>query len=103
MPITNFAQIQRFVAMCGARIPPKLHVEMELRKGDVEAVEDLGVAYASMQAVELLQSGAPGHSFLYAEPFAGDARDRIVDAGRERLATGGIFRSNKPITSGAYD
>jgi methylenetetrahydrofolate reductase (NADPH) len=63
MPITNFAQIQRFVAMCGASIPPKLRVEMEARKGDVKAVEDLGVAYASMQALGLLQSGAPGIHF----------------------------------------
>jgi methylenetetrahydrofolate reductase (NADPH) len=63
MPITNFAQIQRFVAMCGASIPPKLRVEMEARKDDVKAVEDLGVAYASMQALGLLQSGAPGIHF----------------------------------------
>jgi methylenetetrahydrofolate reductase (NADPH) len=63
MPITNFEQIKRFVAMCGATIPPKLHVEMESRKGDAEAVEALGVAYASMQAVALLQSGVPGIHF----------------------------------------
>jgi methylenetetrahydrofolate reductase (NADPH) len=63
MPITNFSQIQRFVALCGASIPPKLRVEMEARKGDVKAVEDLGVAYASMQALELLQSGVPGLHF----------------------------------------
>lgn len=63
MPITNFEQIKRFVAMCGATIPPKLRVEMELRKGDVEAVEALGVAYASMQAVALLQNGVPGIHF----------------------------------------
>jgi methylenetetrahydrofolate reductase (NADPH) len=63
MPITNFDQIQRFVAICGATIPPKLRVEMEARKGDVEAVEDLGVAYASMQAIELLQGGVPGIHF----------------------------------------
>ncbi|MGC1984648.1 MAG: methylenetetrahydrofolate reductase, partial [Candidatus Cybelea sp.] len=63
MPITNFSQIERFVAMCGASIPPKLRVEMEMRKGDVKAVEDLGVAYASMQASELLQSGVPGLHF----------------------------------------
>jgi methylenetetrahydrofolate reductase (NADPH) len=63
MPITNFEQIQRFVAMCGASIPPKLRVEMELRKGEVAAVEALGVAYASMQAVALLQSGVPGIHF----------------------------------------
>ncbi|MGA8535059.1 MAG: methylenetetrahydrofolate reductase [NAD(P)H] [Candidatus Tumulicola sp.] len=63
MPITNYDQIQRFAAMCGAAIPPKLHVEMDERKGDIEAVEALGVAYASMQAVALLQSGVPGIHF----------------------------------------
>ncbi|HYL28182.1 MAG TPA: methylenetetrahydrofolate reductase, partial [Candidatus Nitrosotalea sp.] len=63
MPITNFAQIQRFVAICGATIPPKLRVEMDARKGDDKAVEDLGVAYASMQALGLLQAGAPGIHF----------------------------------------
>lgn len=63
MPITNFAQIKRFVAMCGASIPPKLRVEMEARKGDDKAVEDLGVAYASMQALGLLQAGLPGIHF----------------------------------------
>ena len=63
MPITNFEQIKRFVAMCGATIPPKLRVEMELRKGDAEAVEALGIAYASMQAVALLEGGVPGIHF----------------------------------------
>ena len=63
MPITDFAQIQRFVAMCGATIPPKLRAEMETRRGDPKAVEDLGVAYASLQALELLQHGAPGLHF----------------------------------------
>lgn len=63
MPITNFGQIQRFVAMCGATIPPKLRVEMEARKDDNKAVEDLGVAYASMQALELLHNGVSGIHF----------------------------------------
>lgn len=63
MPITNYDQITRFVAMCGASIPPKLRAEMELRRGDERAVEDLGVAYASMQAVDLLRRGAPGIHF----------------------------------------
>jgi methylenetetrahydrofolate reductase (NADPH) len=63
MPITNFGQIRRFVAMCGASIPPKLSVEMEARKGDDKAVEDLGVAFASMQALELLLGGAAGIHF----------------------------------------
>ncbi|HEY1428075.1 MAG TPA: methylenetetrahydrofolate reductase [NAD(P)H] [Candidatus Tumulicola sp.] len=63
MPVTNFDQIRRFVAMCGATIPPKLHVEMEARRGDAAAVDALGVAYASMQAVALLQAGVPGVHF----------------------------------------
>ena len=63
MPITNFDQIARFTATCGASIPPKLRFEMEARQGDGEAVEALGVAYASMQAVALLQAGVPGIHF----------------------------------------
>ncbi|HZV77403.1 MAG TPA: methylenetetrahydrofolate reductase [NAD(P)H] [Candidatus Babeliales bacterium] len=63
MPITNFAQIQRFVTLCGATIPPKLRVEMESRKDDGRAVEDLGVAYASMQVLELQRAGVPGIHF----------------------------------------
>jgi methylenetetrahydrofolate reductase (NADPH) len=63
MPITNFEQIQRFTAMCGATIPPKLRVEMEARKGDARAVEDLGVSFAAMQATGLLQRGSPGIHF----------------------------------------
>jgi methylenetetrahydrofolate reductase (NADPH) len=63
MPITNYEQITRFVAMCGAKIPPKLHVEMDARRGDPVAVENLGVAYAAMQAVELLKRGIPGIHF----------------------------------------
>ena len=63
MPVTNYEQITRFVAMCGATIPPKLRAAMEQRRGDDRAVEDLGVAYASMQALDLLHRGAPGIHF----------------------------------------
>jgi methylenetetrahydrofolate reductase (NADPH) len=63
MPITNYAQIQRFTKLCGASIPPKLHVEMEARKGDARAVEDLGVSFLAMQAIDLMQRGVPGLHF----------------------------------------
>lgn len=63
MPITNFDQIRRFTAMCGATIPPKLLAELEARRDDPEAVQDLGVAYATLQAAELLARGAPGIHF----------------------------------------
>lgn len=63
MPITNFQQVSRFTSSIGATIPPKLLRELELRNDDAKAVEDLGVAYAALQATELLQRGAPGIHF----------------------------------------
>ncbi len=63
MPITNYEQITRFVALCGATIPPKLLVELEERKAEPKAVEDLGVAFATLQCADLLRRGAPGIHF----------------------------------------
>jgi methylenetetrahydrofolate reductase (NADPH) len=63
MPITNYAQIARFTSAIGASIPPKLLRELEARRDDSKAVEDLGVAYAALQATELLEQGAPGVHF----------------------------------------
>jgi len=63
MPITNFEQIQRFTAMCGATIPPKLLAELQIRRDEPKAVEELGVAYATLQCTDLLRRGAPGIHF----------------------------------------
>jgi len=63
MPITNYEQIKRFTALCGATIPPKLLVELEARKSEAKAVEDLGVAFATLQCADLLRRGAPGIHF----------------------------------------
>jgi methylenetetrahydrofolate reductase (NADPH) len=63
MPITNYQQIARFTQAIGASIPPKLLRELELRCDDGKAVEDLGVAYAALQATELLDRGSPGIHF----------------------------------------
>ncbi|MDE2481669.1 MAG: methylenetetrahydrofolate reductase [NAD(P)H] [bacterium] len=63
MPITTHQQVARFTSSIGATIPPKLLRELELRRDDSKAVEDLGVAYAALQATELLQRGAPGVHF----------------------------------------
>ncbi len=63
MPITNYEQIRRFIALCGATIPPKLLVELEERKSEPKAVEDLGVAFATLQCADLLRRGAPGIHF----------------------------------------
>jgi methylenetetrahydrofolate reductase (NADPH) len=63
MPITNYDQIARFTAMCGATIPAGLRTELEARRDEPEAVAELGVAYATLQCVELLDNGAPGVHF----------------------------------------
>ncbi|MBV9271571.1 MAG: methylenetetrahydrofolate reductase [NAD(P)H] [Candidatus Eremiobacteraeota bacterium] len=63
MPITNYQQIARFTALSGATIPPKLLAELEVRRDEPKAVEDLGVAFATLQAADLLRRGAPGIHF----------------------------------------
>jgi len=63
MPITNYDQIERFTAMCGATIPRGLRTELDARRGEPEAVAELGVAFATLQSVELLERGAPGIHF----------------------------------------
>ncbi|TAM78449.1 methylenetetrahydrofolate reductase [NAD(P)H] [bacterium] len=63
MPITNVAQIERFTRMCGATIPSRLMAELEARREEPEAVIDLGVAYATLQCVDLLTRGVPAIHF----------------------------------------
>jgi methylenetetrahydrofolate reductase (NADPH) len=63
MPITRVGQIERMAAMCGSAIPDALRAELHTRGEDLEAVLDLGVAYATLQCAELLAAGAPGIHF----------------------------------------
>ena len=60
IPVTSVTQIERLSELCGARIPIALRRELELRQDDPRAVAELGVAYATAQAAELLADGAPG-------------------------------------------
>jgi len=63
MPITNAEQVKRFTSMCGATIPAPLLVELEAIADEPAAVEELGVAYATLQCADLLARGAPGIHF----------------------------------------
>ena len=60
IPITTVGMIERITALCGATIPAALRRELEQRQDDPRAVAELGVAYATAQAAELLSEGAPG-------------------------------------------
>ncbi len=63
MPITNAAQIERFMVGCGATIPFALAEELDRRRDDPRAVMELGVAHATAQCIELLERGVPGIHF----------------------------------------
>jgi methylenetetrahydrofolate reductase (NADPH) len=63
MPIVSASNIRRITSLCGAGIPP----ELERRLSEVEHDDTLtlrvGIEWATMQCVELLERGAPGIHF----------------------------------------
>lgn len=63
MPITNVAQITRITELCGSDLPAPLQAELQSRADDPEAVQEFGVAFATLQCAELLAGGAPGIHF----------------------------------------
>lgn len=63
LPILSTAQLQRFIALCGATLPKPLLTELERRNGDDEAVVQFGIEYATRQCEELLREGVPGLHF----------------------------------------
>src|ERR1019366_1690214 len=63
MPVTNYTQIQRFTALCGATLPQTLEAELKAVQGDLDAVMQIGIRYAAHQCEELLHKGAPGIHF----------------------------------------
>ncbi|HKP58453.1 MAG TPA: methylenetetrahydrofolate reductase [NAD(P)H] [Polyangiales bacterium] len=63
MPMTDFAQVERFSKFCGADIPAWIRKRMLALEGDARGQEELGIELATRQAEQLLQSGAPGLHF----------------------------------------
>ncbi|HSV15588.1 MAG TPA: methylenetetrahydrofolate reductase [NAD(P)H] [Tepidisphaeraceae bacterium] len=63
MPITNVAQIKRFIGMCGAKIPNPLLLKLETVEADAEAVHAAGVEYAIQQCNDLIGNGVDGIHF----------------------------------------
>ncbi|SPE61037.1 5,10-methylenetetrahydrofolate reductase [Verrucomicrobia bacterium] len=61
--ILSAAQIQRFTALCGARIPPSLAERLGELGADDHAVGQFGIDYATRQCEDLLRSGVPGIHF----------------------------------------
>jgi methylenetetrahydrofolate reductase (NADPH) len=63
MPVTNYTQIVRFSAMCGAKVPDWLHQKMEPIAENLDAVKKLGIELAATQCRELLDAGVEGMHF----------------------------------------
>src|SRR6185369_3850043 len=63
VPILSGAQIKRFTAMCGARIPGALAAKLEEIGEDDGAAAEYGIEYATRQCEDLLRNGAPGIHF----------------------------------------
>lgn len=63
MPITNYTQLARFSAACGAEIPRWLAWRLKDFGDDIAAIRDFGYQVTRRLCEELLASGAPGLHF----------------------------------------
>lgn len=61
--ILSATQIQRFTALCGARIPAPLAARLAELGSNDEAVANFGIEYATRQCQALLEAGVPGIHF----------------------------------------
>ena len=64
MPILSLDGIKRMTELSAAHLPEGLREQLEARRGNDEAVAELGVAYATLQCADLLRGGAPGIHFI---------------------------------------
>ncbi len=63
MPVTNYGQLQKFTAMCGATLPAEMAGDLSARQTDTEYVIRYGIEWTYRQARDLLDKGAPGIHF----------------------------------------
>lgn len=63
MPITNYSQLIRFSAACGAEIPRWIRLRLEVLQDDKAALLDFGLETVTRLCQTLLAGGAPGLHF----------------------------------------
>jgi methylenetetrahydrofolate reductase (NADPH) len=74
IPIAGAAQIKRFTALCGSRIPAPLAAKLEELGSDDAATAEFGIEYATQQCQDLLRAGAPGIHFYTLNKSAATVR-----------------------------
>lgn len=60
MPITSGKQLERMVTLCGASIPSTIQSLVKAYNHNSQALKEAGIAYATMQIIDLLASGVDG-------------------------------------------
>lgn len=60
MPVTNKAQIERMVKICGIKLPEKFLKIIERYENNPKALRDAGIAYAIDQIVDLISQDTDG-------------------------------------------
>lgn len=84
MPVTNKAQIERMVKLCGIHLPKKFMKIMERYENNSEALRDAGIAYAIDQIVDLIAQDVDGiHLYTMNNPYVAK---RIYEAVYRLLA-----------------
>lgn len=63
MPISNYSQLSRFSATCGADIPRWLAHKMESYMDDTASIKAFGLDFVTGMCDKLLRGGAPGLHF----------------------------------------
>ena len=63
IPIQSAGQIRKFVALCGATIPPALAASLDRLANDEAAAAEFGIEFATAQCADLLRQGVPGLHF----------------------------------------
>lgn len=60
MPITSGKQLERMMTLCGASIPASIQNLIKAYNHNAQALKEAGIAYATMQIIDLLASGVDG-------------------------------------------
>lgn len=63
MPITNYAQLARFSAACGAIVPRSIAEKLEGYGDDLDSIRAYGLEVVGQLCTDLLEGGAPGLHF----------------------------------------
>ncbi|MFA7439056.1 methylenetetrahydrofolate reductase [NAD(P)H] [Castellaniella sp.] len=63
MPVTNYTQLARFSAMCGAEIPRWMRLRLQDFGDDKASIRAFGIDLVSGLVARLLEQGAPGVHF----------------------------------------